>query len=106
MSEGAGRMEEAQKGVKKNLNLNLQKDRVAGLLELQNGRACNLQNDRACSLQELQELELQMSVINRKNKMQNNSLAIKSSRKLLIKLTEQRIGSYTTGQKCQLWGWL
>ena len=33
MSEGAGRMEEAQKGVTKNLNLNLQKDRVAGLLE-------------------------------------------------------------------------
>ena len=53
---------------KKNLKLNLQNDRVAGLLELENGRACNLQNDRACSLQELQELELQMSVLYREKK--------------------------------------
>ena len=69
-------MEEAQKAVtKKLLKWNLQND-----------RACNLQNDRgACSLQELQELELQMSGLYREKKMQNNSLAIKSSRKLLIK---------------------
>ena len=53
---------------KKKLKLNLQNDRVAGLLELQNGTACNLQIDRACSLQELQELELQMSGLNREKK--------------------------------------
>ena len=46
--------EEAQKGVTIFfLKLNLQNDRVAGLLESQNGRACNFQNDRACSLREL-----------------------------------------------------
>ena len=67
-SAGMNGEEEAQKGVKKNLKLNLQNDRVAGLLELQNGRACNLQIDRACTLQELQELELQMSVLNREKK--------------------------------------
>ena len=57
---GKGKMEERRnewrgggpKGrYKKNLKLNLQNDRVAGLLELQNGRACNLQIDRACKCQ-------------------------------------------------------
>ena len=57
-----------KRALQKNLKLNLQNDRVAGLLELQNGRACNLQIDRACSLQELQELELQMSGLNREKK--------------------------------------
>ena len=58
-----------------------------------------MQNDRgACSLQELQELELQMSGLNKEKKMQNNSLAIKSNKKLLIKLIEQRRGSYSTGR--------
>ena len=60
-SAGRWRMEEAQKGVtEKILKLNLQNDRVAGLLELQNGRAC--------SFQKLQELELQMSgILGKKN---------------------------------------
>ena len=58
-----------------------------------------MQIDRgACSLQELQELELQMSVLFREKKMQNNSLAINEQQKLLIKLTEQRRGSYTTSR--------
>ena len=47
---------------KNNLNLNLQKTE---LQDCWNGRACNLQIDRACSLQ---ELELQMSVLNREKK--------------------------------------
>ena len=70
-------MEEAQNGCyKKKLKLNLQKDKVAGLLEWQ---SCNLQIDRACSLQ---ELELQMSVLSREKKMQNNNLAVNEQQKL------------------------
>ena len=78
--EGVGRMSEAQKGVTKKFELESterQGCRTAGMAEWQ---SCNLQSDRACSLQ---ELELQMSVLNRKKKMQNNSLAINEQQKLL-----------------------